>query len=159
MKGTYDVQGVQEQGKAELLPVAGYVFAIKSVKDATVKDTQIPMAKLVLTVVGGPDGTIGKTAFHNVTFSPKGNPGAGITKRFLKVIGERFNEQTEQYDYDTARWPGRMFAALVTHETYKGAPSNKIGPTVDFPPDGFKPQYPDGEPAVAGAGEDKELGW
>ena|SRR3990167_3643490 len=136
MRGRLNYGGVKESGQFELIPEGEYMVKIVKVS-ATDKAGELLMTKagdkrvnVQLAIVGGE--LDGRRLFHQVIFFPPDGPGAGMTKHFLKVIGE--GEAAEgRADYDTTLWDSHAnaFLATVRHETYEGVMRAKIS-RVDY---------------------------
>jgi hypothetical protein len=102
-------------------PEGDYVLVIKDVKEKKTT-TNRDMVGCKCEVAEGP--YTGKTVWHNITFIPKGEPGAGMAVHFLKSIGEPFEGVL---DADPIQWIGKEFAARLTVEKdYQGTMRNKV---------------------------------
>ena len=120
MKLRHDFEGVSESGDGNFkpIPVGKYVLRIVDVKDGTTRNGD-PMANVRFVVTEG--SFAGRGIFHNVSFLPKDNDGAGIAKHFLHVIGEPY--EGDDVDIDTDRW----FEKLVNVEVGIGTYTDKKG--------------------------------
>jgi len=118
----YDATGVT-LGKKErqLLPDGWYKFRIRDVKEAHSQRGHY-MAKVTCEVV---DNLLynGTWVFHNVTFVPPGEKGAGMAINFLKVIGEPWEGKI---DIQISHWLGAKFEGRVTTTEYEGKKRNEI---------------------------------
>jgi hypothetical protein len=128
----HDFTGVEESGNFEtrLMPKAWYnVQVVEFVakdgtqypKEGTTKNND-PMVSLLCEVIDDQEFQ-GERLFYTVTFLPKDKPGAGMSKHFLKVIGQ---PNDAQVDVDPQTWVGEKFQAYVIEDEYKGRKKNKI---------------------------------
>ena len=131
MKGTYNTKGVQESGSFALIPEGNYEVVINEVYetdkdgDSLTTSTGHPYVNVELKIVNG--NMKGQRLFHNVIFFPKESKGAGITKHFMKVIGEPYDPKTEEFSFDTFGWiKAKPFKATVGHHEYEGKKRAKI---------------------------------
>ena len=140
MRFQYDTRGVKEQGSFELLPKGKYVVRIDQVTTVNENGVELktkngdPMVRLRLVVTEGDYKK--RKLWHNVSFikpvDEKGepNPGAGMAKHFLKVIGE--GQENEIFEVNTAAWEkSNSFVVTVDHEDYQGKTRERVK-SVDY---------------------------
>lgn len=70
----------------------------------------------------------GDRLFHSVTFKPaqtdgKPTPGAGMSKHFLKTIGQPYEDNVK---VDEGEWVGSEFLGYTVPDEYMGKKGNKI---------------------------------
>lgn len=136
MRYSLNYGSVKESGNFELIPEGEYTARISKV--TTTDKTGNPivtsngdsMVRLHLEIQDGP--LQGQKLFHNVIFFPEGKPGAGMTKHFLKVIGEKEGPDG-RIEVDPVMWESRAnpFKVRVKHETYEGVTRAKVA-NVDY---------------------------
>lgn len=123
MPFTMDYTGVQES-TFEPLPEGDYTLRITETKETKTKERGLPMVNVTLEVVGGEYAK--RKVFHNVVFIPKGDPGDGISKHWLKVIGQTNDGRTM---VRPGTWVGALLSATLTIEKYEGKARNKVTDT------------------------------
>ena len=135
MRARYNTKGVKDGSDFEPIPAGRYTVKVERVKETNkegvvfkTKDGD-PMVYVFLIVTSGKYK--GTSLFHRVAFFPKDHRAAGFTKHFLKVLGENYNPQTEEFDFDTDRWPSlnEFFADVSIQEYPKG--SGRLANAVD----------------------------
>lgn len=123
MKLDHDTTGVKENEGFPLMSEGPYRLKVKDIKEKVAKSSGKPMASVCLEVVDHPEYT-GRLVWHNVTFVGPKEPGAGMTKHFLKAVGVDFEGKIE---VDTDNWIGQEIAVtLKVGEPYKGKSNNEI---------------------------------
>lgn len=116
MRGSSNTTGVTESTSFTICPEGEHLFEVSEVGEAQTKNFD-PMAKLTLTPRGG-KGTVAKV-YDNIVIPKEGSVAwkiMGRTKRFLHCIGE---PHEGQFDWDTARWVGKIVKANIEHEIQK----------------------------------------
>ena len=107
----YSFDGVKESDFTPL-PQGDYVFEIIKAEEGVTKggDQKVTVD---FSVANGPHK--GKQVrFHTVTFmSDKTKPGAGMSKHFIKSIGEPFEGDIQ---VSANNWIGKLLKAKVVHE-------------------------------------------
>lgn len=106
-----DMTGVEETGDFSPAPVGTYVLKILDTKEGKSQRGHYQV-DVTLAIAGGQYD--GKKVWHKITFIPKGEPGAGFSKHWLKVIGQPYEGAIT---VNPVRWRGaRLEADLVTEE-------------------------------------------
>ena len=109
--------------KFELLPASEYLLEITEVSESETKENSYYMVTVHYKVVK-PDQYKGRQVkYHNITFIPKGNPGAGRSLYFLKVIGEPYEGS---FSINPQNWIGKRISAKVAIKEYKGRENNEV---------------------------------
>lgn len=122
MPRPYDATGIDPTQKSfELLPDGKYTLRIAKAEETESKNRHL-MAKLECEVINNQDFN-GRKVFHNVTFVPKTEKGAGMAIHFLKTIGQPWEGQI---DIDIPAWEGATFQAKLGRASY----TNKAGQLV-----------------------------
>lgn len=118
----YDATGVSlDRPQRKLLEEGWYTFRIRDVKESKSKRGDF-MAKVTCEVVDNLLYT-GTWVFHNVTFVPPAEKGAGMAVHFLKTIGEPWEGKI---DIQIPHWLGAKFQGKVTTTEYEGKKRNEI---------------------------------
>jgi len=118
----YDATGVSlDRPQRKLLEEGWYTFRIRDVKESKSKRGDF-MAKVTCEVVENLLYT-GTWVFHNVTFVPPTEKGAGMAVHFLKTIGEPWEGKI---DIQIQHWLGAKFQGKVTITEYEGKKRNEI---------------------------------
>jgi hypothetical protein len=120
-------------------PAGDYYLKVKRVFDTDKEGNQKftrngdPMVS-VLCEIDDAGEWLGTTLWHNVIFMNReadgtAKKGAGMALHFLKSIGEPWEGD---FEYDTARWPGKRFKAkLKLTKDQFGQPKNEIHYLID----------------------------
>ena len=117
----HDYTGVTEFGQGfDPIPEGDYDLTIIKAEEKKTKSGD-NMVNITTEVVGGEYE--GRKVFHNVVFLPKDHRAAGMSKHFLKVIGQPFEGVVE---VDPEAWEGAEFRAHVKIVDYKGKLKNEI---------------------------------
>lgn len=114
-----DFSGVEESGDFSPAPAGTYTLKVLEIEEGKSQRGH-NMVNVTLAIVGG--SFDGKKVFHKVTFIPKGEPGAGFSKHWLKVIGQPYEGEVT---VSPLRWRGARLEADLSVEDYE----NKEGVT------------------------------
>lgn len=108
----YNTDGIKESNFTPL-PQGDYILEIQSAVEGTTKNGDQKVT-VDYTVAEGPHK--GKEIkFHTVTFfSDTSKPGAGMSKHFLKSIGEPFEGNIQ---VSANNWLGKILKAKIIHES------------------------------------------
>ena len=122
----HDYTGVKEFGEGfDPIPEGDYNFIITKTKESKTNSGD----NMVNATCKVADGTnAGRLVWHNVVFLPKEHKAAGMSKHFLKVIGQPFEGVVE---VDPEAWEGAEFRAHVKIVDYKGKLKNEIDEVYD----------------------------
>ena len=137
MRGNYNAYGAAETSAYALVPIGKYLVKVKKVittdqaGQPLVTKNGDPTCRCQLVICDGPHN--GSIIFHQVVFfKDKNSKGHGMTKHFLKVLGEQYDQAADTFDYDTVRWVDlNEFIVEVKHEDYKGKIQAKVA-NVDY---------------------------
>lgn len=118
----YDATDVKPSGNFDPAPDGVYRLAIVKTEEKVSRNgNDMVNVEFEIDDIGE---HFGKKVWHNVTFIPKGQKGAGMAVHFLKTIGEPFEGALQ---IDAINWIGkRCFAKLVTEMDSMGKSRNKI---------------------------------
>ena len=117
----HDYTGVKEFGEGfDPIPEGDYNFVITKTKESKTNNGD-NMVNATCKVADGANA--GRLVWHNVVFLPKDHKAAGMSKHFLKVIGQPFEGVVE---VDPEAWEGAEFRAHVKIVDYKGKLKNEI---------------------------------
>lgn len=136
----FDATGIPDEGQKtfekKILPKQWFLYEII---DFTAKDgRRYPLATKTkdgkfnkvdaLVEVKTPGEFLGERLFHSVTFKPaitdgKPTPGAGMSKHFLKTIGQPYEDNVKVNESD---WVGSEFDGYTVPDEYNGRNGNKI---------------------------------
>jgi len=111
----HDYTGVQESGDFTPAPPGDYTLKIVEAEEAKTRNGD-PMVKVKLQIADGQFK--GKNVWHNVAFLPKDSPGAGISKHWLKVIGQPHDGPVI---VRPGAWIGARLGAGLNVEEYESA--------------------------------------
>lgn len=117
-----DMTGVKESGGFSPAPKGTYVLVVKEVTEG-MSQSKHNQVKVVLEIAEGEHK--GKKVWHNITFIPAGQPGAGFAKAWLKHIGQSHEGKVL---VAPSNWIGRKLEADLDVEGYldkEGKPKNK----------------------------------
>jgi len=118
----HNYTGTQERRGGFLpMPEGEYVLTLTDTKTSKTKNGD-PMVNVTFEVTGGEYD--GRKVWHNVCFLPKENKGAGISKHFLKAIGQPFEGEV---DVEPNDWRGAAIKAHLIITQYNGKDKNEIG--------------------------------
>jgi hypothetical protein len=122
-----NLDGVPENKMNEPLPEGRYNLRIKSATEKVTKAGD-PMVVVDYEVMDGPHA--GRNVrFHNVVFfKDKERKGAGMSKTYLKTIGEPFEGQIT---VDSNRWIGKCLTAKTANEKGKDGNTYSVVKFVD----------------------------
>ena len=120
----HNYTGIDELGGFTPIPAGKkYTFRIEETKDGITKRGHYK-SDVKLTVAESPSGDyIGRTVFHTVSFLPKGEAGAGISKHWLKCLGQPYEGEVM---VDSRDWIGSFIVSDVGIDTYKGKDKNVL---------------------------------
>jgi len=123
----YDATGIQPSEPKDFSPVPAGDYHLV-IKDSEAKWTtkNDPMERVKCLIDEGFHK--GRIVWHNVTFLPKDNRGAGMAIHFLKTIGEPYEGK---FLVNTADWIGKRFLARIEVKIQEkgknaGKPINEI---------------------------------
>lgn len=103
-------------GGATLLPAGTYDLVITKTEEKKSKKGH-PMVNVTCEVINNTDYN-GAKVFHNVTFLPKDQPGAGMSSHFLKCINQIYEGDIT---VDPLAWIGEDFKAKIQTREYAKA--------------------------------------
>lgn len=103
-----DYSKVSESGNFDPVPAGKYTVRIDAIAEKKTKSGH-PMVKVRYKIVGGDH--MGKNIFDQIVIFPGDQPGAGITKHFLHVIGEPYEGP---FTVDPHNWMKRVLDITVT---------------------------------------------
>ena len=123
----YNAEGIDVESGFKVATEGEYNIVIRDTQEKTTKVKEdgtggYPMVS-VRCEIDDTGEALGVSFFHNVTFIPKGQKGAGMALFFLKAIGEPVEGNLE---VDPQRWIGKRFKAKVNVGEYKGKRRNEI---------------------------------
>lgn len=124
MSFDYDGTGVtpQQTGEFKLLPDGWYLLKVDEIeKVGQSKEKKHPLVTVNLKVADGQYKGNG-IRYHNITFLPKDEPGAGMAIHWLKSIGQPWENK---FKVSPKSWVGAMFYGQVKSRK-KSEDSNKI---------------------------------
>lgn len=133
MKRRYNSDGMETGTKYTPFPIGDYLFVIKKVTDtkngATWKTKNGDDYVQVECEVDEGD-YLGRKVWYGVTFmDDKSRPGAGMSIKFLKTIGEPYQGD---FDIDSDNWVGKRFRARIKiGRNSKGDQVNEIAWLID----------------------------
>ena len=110
----YDTTGVKEAGGFSPAPKGTYILKIVKAEEGMSRKN-LPQVKVELEIAEG--SCRGKKVWHNVTFLPPDQPGAGFSKAWLKHIGQAFEGKVL---VAPANWVNRKIEADLDIESYEG---------------------------------------
>lgn len=113
MSFPHDAAAPTEGGGARLLPPGKYELVITKIDEKKSKKGY-PMVNVTCEVKNN-DEFNGAKVFHNVTFLPKDQPGAGMSTHFLKTIGQPWEGAIE---VNPEAWLGGDFTAKISTREY-----------------------------------------
>lgn len=119
MSFDHDYTGTKESGFPPI-PDGDYLLKVWEVEEKKSK-LNLPMVKVQLRVKEGEYAN--RVVWHNVTFIPAGDSGAGMSMRWLHGLGE---PHTGKCRIDPDNWIGRIVKCSIITEEYKGNKNNKI---------------------------------
>jgi len=103
-------------------PDGTYEMEIANAEETKTKDKKYPMVIVDAKIIDSLEHNGVKIRYW-VTIMPKGDSGAGISKKFIKSIGQPFEGKISIV---ATNWIGKKFTAGVTLEKYEGKLQNKI---------------------------------
>lgn len=110
---THDAAEPTTGGGSTLLPAGTYDLVITKVEEKKSSKGH-PMINVTCEVLNNPEFN-GAKVFHNVTFLPKGDKGAGMSSHFLKCINQPYEGAIS---VDPDKWVGEDFKAKIQPREY-----------------------------------------
>ena len=96
-------EGVKEMGGARFAPPGVYLLKVGDTEERTSRNGD-PQVSMKLYIDSGTSK--GVWMFHNITFLPADSKGAGFSKHFLKVLGQKHEGSVT---VDPSLWNGKVF--------------------------------------------------
>lgn len=135
----YDSTGVDMKsgGAFGLLPDGFYNLAIIGTEER--ESSKGHYMVNVKAQVTEPQEFKGKWVYHNVTFLPATQKGAGMAVHFLKTIGQSWEGK---FSIDPTAWVGCTFRARIISTKYQGKSRNEIKSVVSIIPEKKEDEIP-----------------
>lgn len=124
MSFSHDAAEPTTGGGATLLPAGTYELVITKIEEKKTSKG-FPMVNVTCEVLNSPEYN-GAKVFHNVSFLPKTEKGAGMSSHFLKCINQPYQGDIQ---VDPAAWVGEDFKAKLIQEDFTYTKGDKSGQT------------------------------